>query len=197
MEAQYVRTDAGNALPPPLFPGLGNGDGRPTVSDLYKKQLQLDHQCLQYARANEDHHIPAETSDVNSAIELAIYLGTPICLARHPGTFLYQEIQLRTWISSIALLHYLQVSALYPEQWDRLKHTDLLQRIAFQLLPDSTLSEKIRWAGNVYMLQLASHYLSFIRRGDSILPYIVGPIARIFWSGLSVVSSEHSLFDRH
>ena len=191
MRARPIRTgsnnsSAGDGPPQPLFPEPIYKDTSPTISDLYKQQLQLDQQCLQYAQTSDETATEHETSDVNSVIELAVKLSGPICLASYPGTFLFQEVQLRTLIASLALLYYLKVKALYPGQWDKVKRTDL-QRIAFQLQPDSTLSERIRHADNRYLLQLASQYLDFFRRGDSNLPYVVGPIAKIFFGGLSLV----------
>lgn len=163
-----------------------------TEHELYNLQLQLDCQCVQLAAAIDDHAPRHATSDVNSVIELAVKLSGPLCLARHQGTFLYQELQLRALISCLALLHYHRVQALYPEQWDKLKRTDL-QRIAFQIQSDSALTERIRYAPNVYLLQLASQYLSFLRRGDSNLPFVVGPIVKIFWGGLAVVGISRCL----
>ncbi|KAL6718444.1 hypothetical protein ACLMJK_004534 [Lecanora helva] len=158
----------------------------PNIRDLVEKQTDFNSQCLQQAMFGA----PQETSEVNHVVEEAVYLASPLCLARFPGTFLFQEVQLRALIAALALLDYFQVKALYPAQWDKLKNTDL-QKIAFQLKHDSSLVERIRFTGNVYLLQLFSLYLSFIRRGDSALPSVIGPIARMFLASIPVALQQY------
>ena len=154
---------------------------------LYNLQRELDRQCLKLAVSNGGSHTSYEILEVGSVVELAVYLSGPLCHATHPGTFLFQELQLQALVSCLSLLHYHQVAALRFEQWDKLRHSDF-RRIMFQLRSESSLPNRIRHASNPYLLQLASQYLSFIDRGDSKLPLIVGPIVKIFFGGVALVS---------
>lgn len=160
----------------------------PTIPELYKLQIDLDYQCLQIAAATDLRPTQHAKWNVNSVVAIAVSLSGPLNLARFPGTFLFQEAQLRALVSCLALLHYHAVEALYPAQWDELRTNiaRFFQRISYQA--PSTLQETIQYAPNVYLIQLVSQYLSFIRRGDSVLPSVVGPIVKIFFASVSLVS---------
>ena len=168
-----------------------NVNAVPTIRDLSELQIELDYQCLQTAADTNLRQTRFDLSDVNSVVGIAIFLSGPLSLARFPGTFLFQEIQLRTLISCLALLHYHAVEALYPAQWDKLRTNvaSFFEQISFQPRSPSKakLAEAIRYAPNVYLIQLVSQYLSFIRRGDSVLPSVVGPIVKIFFASVSLV----------
>lgn len=164
----------------------------PSISDLCEVQIELDDRCLQIAAAPSPNPLGHATSNVNSVVRLATFLSGSLNLARFPGSFLYQEIQLRSLTSSLALLHHYHVESLYPEQWDTLQQTNIpriYRNIAFQLTSSQTLSNRITHASNKYLVQLASQYLSFIRRGDSVLPSLAGPIVKVFFACLSLVST--------
>ena len=168
-----------------------NVNAVPTIRELYDLRDELDYQCLQTAADTNLRPTRFAKSDVNSVVGIAIFLASPLSLARFPGTFLFQEVQLRTLISCLALLHYHAVEALYPAQLDKLRTNVMtfFQQISFQPRSPSksNLAEAIRYAPNVYLIQLVSQYLSFIRRGDSVLPSVVGPIVRIFFASVSLV----------
>ena len=87
---------------------------------------------------------------------------------------------MRALVSCLALLHYYQVTALRPEQWANLRNVNF-QDITFKAMNAATLSEKIRYASNRYLIQYTSLSLSFIKNGDSKLPLVVGPIAKILF----------------
>ena len=174
--------------PPDLLTSL-NIEYPPTEQQLYALKIHLDHFCLQCATNVDDHFLHHTIPDVNRILAWAIKLSSRLCKAIYPRTFIYQELQLRALVSCLSLLHYSRVQALHQEQWDTLKRTKL-QDIAFQLQPDSILSQEIRHAGNAFLLRLASQYLSFIQRGDSNLPLVVGPILNIFWGSVAVVSMQ-------
>lgn len=161
----------------------------PSIGELYELQLELDYQCLQLAADTDLRPVRCATSDVNSVVGIAVFLSSPLSQARYPGTFLYQEVQLRALVSCLALLHYHEVEALYPLQWDELRANICLyfRQVAFQRQSISTLPEAIRYAPNVYLVQLVSQYMSFIRRGDSKLPSVVGPIVKIFFGCVALV----------
>ena len=165
----------------------------PTIRELSELQIELDYQCLQSAADTNIRQTRFAKSDVNSVVGIAIFLSGPLSLARFPGTFLFQEIQLRTLISCLALLHYHAVEALYPAQWDklRLNVASFFEQISFQPRSPSKskLAEAIRYAPNVYLIQLVSQYLSFIRRGDAVLPSVVGPIVKIFFASFALVGN--------
>lgn len=169
-----------------------NVNSFPTIPELYKLQIELDYQCLQIAAATDLRPSQYAKSDVNSVVAIAVFLSGPLSLARFPGTFLFQEAQLRALVSCLALLHYHAVEALYPAQWDKLRTNiaSFFQQISYQVPSPSksTLPETIRYAPNIYLIQLVSQYLSFIRRGDSVLPSVVGPIVKIFFASVSLVS---------
>jgi len=120
---------------------------------------------------------------------MAVFLSSLLSLVKYPGTFLFQEVQLRTLVSCLALLHYHEVEALYPVQWDKLRAntSSFFGQVTFQQKATSTLRQAIRYAPNVYLVQLVSQYLSFIRRGDSKLPSVVGPIVKIFFGCIALV----------
>ena len=172
---------------------LFNVNPSPTLRDIQQLQIELDHQCFQFARSEiSDHH---ENLQLNTVIELAILLSSPLCRAKYPGTFTYQEVQLRALISALALLHYHHVKSLHSEQWDRMHVaiSGFARIVTMQLSKDSTLSEKIQHRPSVYLVQLASQYLRYIDRGDSKLPSIIGPIMRILWGAAAVVSNVRFL----
>ena len=160
----------------------------PTISELYKLQIDLDYQCLQIAAATDLRPTQHVKWNVNSVVAIAVVLSGPLVLARFPGTFMFQEAQLRALVSCLVLLHYHAVEALYPAKWDELRTNiaRLFQQISYQAR--SALQETIRYAPNVYLVQLVSQYLSFIRRGDSVLPSVVGPIVKIFFASVALVS---------
>lgn len=167
----------------------------PTIRKLYDLQAELDYQCLQLATKEDIRPTRYATSDVNSVVVIAVFLSGSLSLVRFPGTFLFQEVQLRALISCLALLHYHEVEALYPASWDKLSTniSDLFRQIAFQPRSELTLAEEVRYASNVYLVQLVSQYLSFIRRGDSKLPSVVGPIIKIFFGGIALVGHFHCM----
>lgn len=161
----------------------------PTMLELCELQVALDNHCLQLAINEDLRPTQYATSIVNSVVGIAVYLSSPLCVARFPGTFLFQEVQFRALISCLALLHYHKVEALHPQQWDRIHTniTELFRTVSFQRGEGMTPTEGIRYAPNVYLVQLVSVYLSFVRRGDSALPSVVGPICKIFFGSLGVV----------
>ena len=163
----------------------------PTPHEIRQLQTELDHECLQLARSS-DGSIHHESLDVSAVIDLTILLSSPFCPAKYPGTFLYQEVQLRALVSGLALLHYHRVKSLHLEQFDRLKNalSNFSKVIAVQLKSDSTLTERIRHVASMYLVQLASQYLSFISRGDSKLPSIIGPVLRILLGVAAGVSKS-------
>ncbi len=166
-----------------------NGNPTTTTLDLYELQIELDYQCLQLAADEDLRPIRYVTTDVNLVVGIAVFLSSLLSVARHPGTFLFQEVQLRALVSCLALLHYHEVEALYPVQWDELRANicSYFRQITFQQNSTSILSQEIRYAPNVYLVQLVSQYLSFIRRGDSKLPSVVGPIVKIFFGCVAMV----------
>lgn len=168
-----------------------------TIRQLCDLKVELDHECLRHATdAFLDPGWDA-TSEVDSLVELAIFLSGSLSQCGHPGTFLFQEIQLRALVSVLALLQHNGVHTLDPDVWDQLKLKNIsnrFQKITFQLKPESTLAEKIRYAPNLYLIQLASQYVSYIRRGDSPWPSIFGPAVNIFFGGVAIVNSIFPLF---
>lgn len=164
-----------------------NVNSSPTIRELYDLQIELDYQCLQSAADTDLRPIRYAKSDVNSVVGIAVFLSSSLSLARYPGTFLFQEVQLRALVSCLALLRYHAVESLNPAQWDTLRSNiaSLFHQISYQ--PKSTLPEAIRYLSNVYLVQLVSQYLSFIRRGDAVLPSVVGPIVKIFFASVSIV----------
>ena len=166
----------------------------PTPGSLYRLQVDLDHQCLRNAVGAADPSTGVPVVDVDRVVETAISLSSSLSHARHPGTFHFQEIQLRALTASLALLHYHGVESLAEAKWDELKRTNisgLFKRVAFQ--KPSTLAEEIRYSSNVYVLQLASQYMSFIDRGESRLPSIVGPVANVLFATVAVVGTNQAL----
>ena len=161
----------------------------PTAQDLYHVHVNLVRKCLQEAQdaaIEPDRHILGGTSEVNAAVNLAVYLSGTLCAATYPGSFLFQEIKSRTFLACLSLLHYYRVTALLPEHWGKLSRADF-QQISFQARPDRTLWEKVRYAPNPYLSQLALLSLSYIQNGSSKLPLVIGPIAKIFFGSVSLV----------
>lgn len=162
----------------------------PTSYELYDIRVELDHQCLQRAAGIHLTH-KREQTPVDSVRAWAETLSGRLNQTGSPERAVFQEIQLRALVSSLALLHHSDVRTLDPAAWDVLNTniSERFQAISYQLKHPSTIAEKIRHTSNVYLVQLASQYLSFIRRGDSMLPSIVGPAIKIFFASISIVSA--------
>ena len=159
-----------------------------TKQQLYDVLSELDHECLRHATAQDS------TSDAETVANLAMFLSGSLSQCGYPGTFAFQEIQLRALVSSLALLQRKEVGSLDPDFYDRLRLKNIsarFQKIAFQLHRSSTLADRIRHAPNTYLVQLASEYGSFIKRGDSPWPSLLEPLTKIFFAGLSLVSMVH------
>ena len=156
-----------------------------TKQQLYNVLSELDGECLRHATAQDS------TSDADTVAKLAMFLSGSLSQCGYPGTFVFQEIQLRALVSSLALLQRKEVSSLTTDFYDRLRLKNIsarFQQIAFQLQRRSTLADRIRHAPNTYLVQLASEYGSFIKRGDSPWPSVFEPLTKIFFAGLSLVS---------
>lgn len=163
-----------------------------TIRQLRDLLSELDHECLRHATEIALNPAQDSTSEVESVVGLAMFLSGPLSQCGYPGTSLFQEVQLRALISSLALLQHNKVHTLDPDVYDKLRLKNIsarFQKIAFQLQRSSTLADRIRAAPNVYLIQLASQYVSFINRGDSPWPSIFAPTADIFFSALSLVGS--------
>ena len=154
-----------------------------TIRQLYDVLSELDHECLRHACKQDS------TLDADTVAQLAIFLSKSLSQCSYPGTFAFLEIQLRALVCSLALLQRKKVSSVDPKLHDGLKNISAIsQKVAFQLQRSSTLADKIRHAPNVYLIQLASEYASFIKRGDSPWPSVFEPLTKIFFAGLSLVS---------
>ena len=167
----------------------------PTALELYELKVELDHECLRLAIDIELEHALHARSEVNSVTGLVSFLSDSLSKCRHPGTLIYQEAQLRALVSALALLHYNKVYALDPDFWNELKLKNLyaqFRKIAFQLQSDAPLADRIRHAPNVYLVQIASQYISFFGRGDSPLPSVADPAVNIIFAGLSLVGGSSS-----
>ena len=166
-----------------------------TTRRLYDLLLELDHECLRHATDVALDPAQDSTSEVESVVELAVFLSSSLSNCGHKGESLFQEVQLRALISSLALLQHNGVHTLNPDVYDnvRLKNISArFQKIAFQVHRSSTLADRIRSAPNVYLVQLASQYVSFINRGDSPWPSIFGPTVDIFFSALSIGGGQYN-----
>ncbi|KAL2047571.1 hypothetical protein N7G274_000612 [Stereocaulon virgatum] len=161
---------------------------------LHELRLELDYQCLQIGAGIDLDSQEDPALDVNSVKELAVSLSGALNQCGYPGRCLFETLQLRALISSLALLHSLGVTTLATETWDKLKAENIPARfgtIAFQSNSISTLAERIRYTPNGYLIQLASQYLSFFRRGDSNLPSIIGPAIRLVFAGIALGSGQY------
>ncbi len=160
----------------------------PSPCELYALQVELDHQSLQrVAGVDSEHDVGSEA---NSALAAALILSGPLNECRHSGRFEFQQIQFRALIASLALLHHSRVAALDQAPWERLKD-DLAARfqpIPYQISSRTTLAEKMLYTPSIYLIQLASLYMSFIRRGEAVVPLIAGPLVKIFFASISLVS---------
>ena len=160
----------------------------PSSRELYALQVELDHQSLQRAAGiNSDHDV---TSDANSAKAAALVLSGPLNECGHSGTFEFQQTQFRALIASLALLNHSGVAALDQAPWEKLKDelAAHFQRIAYQISSRTTLPARILCTSSMYLIRLASLYMSFIRRGEAVVPLIAGPLVKIFFATLSIVS---------
>ena len=160
----------------------------PSKKELYDLQVELDHQSLQHAAGLESGH--DGTSEANSAKLAALSLSGPLNECQCSGRFEFQQIQFRALIASLALLHRSGVTALDQAPWERLRLelAARYQSIPYQAPSNTTIAEKMLHTPSVYLIQLASQYMSFIRRGDSILPLIAGPAFKILFATLAMVS---------
>ena len=160
----------------------------PSKKELYDLQLELDHQSLQHAAGLGSEH--DRTSEANSAKLAALSLSGPLNECQCSDRFEFQQIQFRALIASLALLHHSGVTALDQAPWERLR-LELVARyqsIPYQAPSHTTIAEKMLHTPSVYLIQLASQYMSFVRRGDSMLPLIAGPAFKILFATLAIVS---------
>ena len=135
-----------------------NSKSSPKAQDLYHLQVNLDRRCLQAAEdaaAEPDNYVENETAEINSAVDLAVYLSGTLCIATYPGSFLFQEVKSRATLACLTLLRCYRVTALHSEQWGRLHRADF-QQIAFHAKSNKTLWERIRYAPNPYLAQMIS-----------------------------------------
>lgn len=163
-----------------------------TTRRLYDLLVELDYECFRHAINVAMDPKPDSTSEVESTRGLAMFLSGSLSQCGYPGTSLFQEIQLRALISSLALLQHNGVHTLDASLYDQIKLKNIsatFQKIAFGLQRNPTLAEKVRYANLTYLVQLASQYVSFINRGDSPWPLIFSPTVDIFFSALSLVST--------
>lgn len=162
-----------------------------TPRDLYDLQVELDSQCLQLViRANAGANTGEDLDLVRAQGEaFAERLSSSLNRSGHSGRFGFQEAQLRALVSSLGLLHHGEVRSLNSDFWEVLKGniSQRFNEITCQLEGTLTLTERARHTSNVYLVQLASQYLSFLRRGDSTLPSVVGPAVSILFASISVV----------
>lgn len=153
-----------------------------TIRQLYDLKSKLDDECLRHATA----------SDIEIVAKFAELLSQPLSLCGHPGTSRFQEMQFRALVSALALLQHKGVHTLQPDLFDTLRLRNLsarFQDIAFRVQPSSTLADRIRHSPTVYLVQLASQYVSFFNRGDDPWHLVPGPIVDIFFATLSVVGA--------
>lgn len=166
-----------------------------TIRRLYDLLLELDHECLRHATDVTLDPAQDSTSEVESVVELAVFLSGSLSNCGHKGESLFQEVQLRALISSLAVLQHNGVHTLSPPVHDQLRLKGIaarFQKLAFQLQSSSTLADRIRSAPNVYLIQLASQYVSFIKRGDSPWPSIFGPTVDMFFASLSIGGGQYN-----
>ena len=162
----------------------------PTIRQIYDLRLILDRKCLQHATDTVMEPAQDSASEVETLVELAIFLSGPLNQCGYPAASLFQEIQLRALVASLALLQHNGVHTLESDVYDKLRLKNIsarFQKLAFQLDRTSELAERIRYAPNVYLVQLASQYVSFIHRGDSPWSSVFGPTLDILFSAISLV----------
>ena len=162
----------------------------PTIRQFYDLLLILDRKCLQHATDTVLEPAQDSASEVETVVELAMFLSGPLSQCGYPSTFLFQEIQLRALVASLALLQHNGVHTLDSDVYDRLRLKNIsakFQKLAFQLNRTTKLADRIRCAPNVYLVQLASQYVSFIDRGDSPWSSVFGPTLDILFSAISLV----------
>ena len=162
----------------------------PSIPELSDLQVELDHQSLQHAAGVKSEH--DVTSEVNLAKTAALKLSEPLDECTHTGRSRFQQAQFRALVASLALLQHSGVAALDRNPWDKLRGAlnERFWSISYQSRPDTTLSEIMVHTSNLYLIILASQYMSFIRRGDSVVPSIAGPAIQIFFGTLAIVSSS-------
>lgn len=171
-----------------------------TPRDLYDLQVELDHQCLQLVVTTDaiTNAQVGTTEDLDLARAcdqaFAERLSSSLNQSGHSGRYVFQEVQLRALVASLALLHHSGVHTMKPESWDKLKAniSAWFNDITFQIRGESSLADKTRHTSNIYLVQLAWQYLSFIQRGDSKLPSVVGPAVKILFASISVVCEKLS-----
>ena len=164
----------------------------PTIRQLYDLLLILDRKCLQHATDTVLEPEQDSASEVGTVVELALFLSGPLNKCGDSSTSLFEQIQLRALIASLALLQHNGVHTLDSLYYDNLRLKNIsarFQKIAFQVRRTSKLADRIRHAPNAYLVQLASHYVSFMRRGDSAWSSVFGPTMDILFSAISLVGA--------
>lgn len=185
-------TQAGGQLGFEMLLSQFNIDPSPEPLALSQLQTDLDEQSLQQVLSARYTFPKSPPASVNTTVDVVLKLSAPLSHANYTGNFVFQELQIRALISALGLLHRLKVSSIDPDQWDTI-HRNIsatFQRITNQR--PTSLEERSHHGCALYLLQLASMYMSFITRGSTV-PAVVSIVSKIFFGAISVVRSYPSL----
>ena len=165
------------------------GSHSPTIQDLAKLQETLDMRCLDYSSYNETEHLLAAENEVSPVINVAKYLSGSLSEWVHSSTPLFQEQQLRTLISALALLHFQKVHTLNASLWAELRFERLFEQFrSLTVQRSSDESQRIRTAPSIYLIQLATRYISLFQRDESPFWRTIPPAINIIFAGISLVT---------
>ena len=182
-----IRTTSSRTSPETAIDSL-NLTKCPNSQQLYAIQEAFDQQSLQRALgiSSTTRSDEIQDDDVRASAER---LSSCLTQTGSPERAVYREVQLRALVSSLALLHHRKVHTLDNSAWNRL-NANIKERfhdITWQIKNASIDTDRIRHTTCVYLVQLASQYLSFIQCGDAKVPFVVGPVVKILFASLSLV----------
>ncbi|KAL8951014.1 MAG: hypothetical protein Q9222_002990 [Ikaeria aurantiellina] len=123
-------------------------------------------------------------------MEIATYLSTRLLQWSGPDSGKFREIQLRTLIGALALLHHSGLTELSSEPHNRLRSniaghfTDIVDS------SELTLEHRVRKANALYLIRLVSQYFSLIKNSQPLSDALPIPILGLVLAGASAASGQ-------
>lgn len=166
-----------------------NLNGILTDRELRDLRINLDRECLYCSQRTE--LVPGRNAiPVETITKLALYLSGPLVQSIYPGSTLYRELQLKTLVSCLALLHYNQVRKLHPESWSQLQENianrfnDVVNQHGEH---DDLTLDKSRHFSSLYLIRLASLWASAFGRSEPLFRSLISPVFQLVFAGYSIV----------
>ena len=185
------------SLPTPITPEVTlrdrfrqlEGRGSPSLSELLELQKAINYECLQYARATRS--AAQQHNDFsNIHVELAVYLSGPLIECENTASSLFREVQLRSLVAALALLHYTDVTKLHVKPYDKLSENisaRFVDVVDGHRGSQQTSAGRLSRATAPYLIRLASQYFSRFKRFQPPAEAISIPVIGLILASASIV----------